>query len=127
MRDYGLHLGIAFQMVDDQLDYLGTPTKLGKNIGDDLAEGKVTLPLIVAMRNGQPHQKAFVENAIRTGGVENLPEMLQLVNATGALNYTYEQANKQRCQAMGCLNNVADSEFKDSMSTLVNFVVDRHH
>jgi len=127
LRDYGLHLGIAFQMVDDQLDYLGTPEELGKNIGDDLAEGKVTLPLIVAMRNGQPDQKAFVEDAIRNGGVENLPEMIQLVKATDALKYTSEQANSERCEAMACLNNVADSEFKDSMSTLVNFVVDRHH
>ena len=127
LRDYGLHLGIAFQMVDDQLDYLGTPEELGKNIGDDLAEGKVTLPLIVAMRNGQPDQKAFVEDAIRNGGVENLPEMIRLVKATDALKYTSEQANTERCEAMACLNNVADSEFKDSMSTLVNFVVDRHH
>ena len=127
LRDYGLHLGIAFQMVDDQLDYLGTPEELGKNIGDDLAEGKVTLPLIIAMRNGKPDQKAFVENAIRNGGVENLPDMLQLVNATGALKYTSEQANIHRCEAMACLSTVADSEFKDSMSTLVNFVVDRHY
>jgi octaprenyl-diphosphate synthase len=127
LRDYGLHLGIAFQMVDDQLDYLGTSEELGKNIGDDLAEGKVTLPLIIAMRNGQPDQKAFVEDAIRNGGVENLPEMIQLVNATGALKYTSEQANTERREAMACLDNVADSEFKDSMSTLVNFVVDRHH
>jgi octaprenyl-diphosphate synthase len=127
LRDYGLHLGIAFQLVDDQLDYLGTPEELGKNIGDDLAEGKVTLPLIVAMRNGQPDQKAFVEDAIRNGGVENLPEMIQLVKATDALKYTSEQANTERCEAMACLNNIADSEFKDSMNTLVNFVVDRHH
>ncbi|MDA0272637.1 MAG: polyprenyl synthetase family protein, partial [Proteobacteria bacterium] len=127
LRDYGLHLGIAFQMVDDQLDYLGTSEKLGKNIGDDLAEGKVTLPLIIAMRNGQPDQKAFVEDAIRNGGVENLPEMIQLVNATGALKYTSEQANTERRAAMACLDHVADSEFKDSMRTLVNFVVDRHH
>ena len=127
LRDYGLHLGIAFQMVDDQLDYLGTPEELGKNIGDDLAEGKVTLPLIVAMRNGQPDQKAFVEDAIRNGGVENLPEMIRLVKATDALKYTSEQANTERCEAMACLNNVPDSEFKDSMSKLVNFVVDRHH
>jgi octaprenyl-diphosphate synthase len=127
LRDYGLHLGIAFQMVDDQLDYLGTPEELGKNIGDDLAEGKVTLPLIVAMRNGQPDQKAFVEDAIRNGGVENLPEMIRLVKATDALKYTSEQANTERCEAMACLNKVADSEFKDSMSKLINFVVDRHH
>ena len=127
LRDYGMHLGIAFQMVDDQLDYLGTPEELGKNIGDDLAEGKVTLPLIIAMRNGQPDQKAFVEDAIRNGGVENLPEMIHLVKATEALKYTAEQANTERCEAMACLSHVADSEFRDSMSTLVNFVVDRHH
>ena len=127
LRDYGLHLGIAFQMVDDQLDYLGTPEELGKNIGDDLAEGKVTLPLIVAMRNGRPDQKAFVEDAIRNGGVENLPEIIQVMKATDALKYTSEQANTECCEAMECLNNVADSKFKDSMSTLVNFVVDRHH
>ena len=127
LRDYGLHLGLAFQMVDDQLDYLGTPEELGKNIGDDLAEGKVTLPLIVAMRNGQPEQKAFIEDAIRNGGVENLPEMIQLVKATDALKYTSEQANTERCQAIECLNNVAESDFTSSMRTLVNFVVDRHH
>ena len=127
LRDYGLHLGLAFQMVDDQLDYLGTPEELGKNIGDDLAEGKVTLPLIVAMRNGQPEQKAFIEDAIRNDGVENLPEMIQLVKATDALKYTSEQANTERCQAIECLNNVAESDFTGSMRTLVNFVVDRHH
>jgi len=127
LRDYGLHLGLAFQMVDDQLDYLGTPEELGKNIGDDLAEGKVTLPLIVAMRNGQPEQKAFIEDAISNGGVENLPEMIQLVKATDALKYTSEQANTERCQAIECLNNVAESDFTGSMRTLVNFVVDRHH
>lgn len=127
LRDYGLHLGIAFQMVDDQLDYLGSPEELGKNIGDDLAEGKVTLPLIFAMRNGQPDQRAFVEDAIRNGGVENLPKMIELVKETGALKYTSEQADTQRCKAMECLNHVAESEFRESMSTLVNFVVDRHH
>ena len=109
LRDYGLHLGIAFQMVDDQLDCLGTPEERGNNIGDDLAEGKVTLPWIVAMRNGQPDQKAFVEDAIRNGGVENLPEMIRLVEATDALKYTSEQANTERCEAMACLNNVAYS------------------
>lgn len=127
LRDYGLHLGLAFQMVDDQLDYLGTPEELGKNIGDDLAEGKVTLPLIVAMRNGHPEQKAFIEEAIKNGGVENLPEMIQLVKATDALKYTSEQANTERCHAIECLNNIADSDFTGSMRTLVNFVVDRHH
>ena len=72
-------------------------------------------------------QKAFIEDAIRNGGVENLPEMIQLVKATDALKYTSEQANTERCQAIECLNNVAESDFTGSMRTLVNFVVDRHH
>ena len=72
LRDYGSHLGISFQLVDDLLDYKGNTENLGKNVGDDLAEGKVTLPLIVAMRNGNDQQRAFVRKAILNGGVENL-------------------------------------------------------
>jgi octaprenyl-diphosphate synthase len=127
LRDYGLNLGIAFQLVDDQLDYQGNSKELGKNVGDDLAEGKVTLPLIAAMRNGQDSEKLFIENAIRKGGVENLPKMITLVESTGALDYTADKANQARCDAIKCLDRVQDSEFKQSMDVLVNFVVDRHH
>lgn len=127
LRDYGLNLGIAFQLVDDQLDYQGNSKELGKNVGDDLAEGKVTLPLIAAMRNGKDSERLFIENAIRKGGVENLPQMIKLVESTGALDYTAEKANQARCEAIKCLDRVQDSEFKQSMDVLVNFVVDRHH
>jgi octaprenyl-diphosphate synthase len=127
LKNYGLHLGVAFQLIDDQLDYQGTTEELGKNVGDDLAEGKVTLPLITAMRQGNESQKAFVEQAIIEGGVENLPAMIELVEATGALKYTGDLAHKERCKAIECLNLVDDSVYKDSMSTLINFVVDRKY
>ena len=127
LRDYGLHLGIAFQLIDDQLDYLGNAAKLGKNVGDDLAEGKVTLPLIAAMRSGSPAEKSFIEHAIREGGVENLPEMVNLVKKTGALDYTANKADAERCEASERLSDIPESEFKQAMSLLVNFVVDRQH
>lgn len=127
LRDYGLHLGIAFQLVDDQLDYEGNAAELGKNVGDDLAEGKVTLPLIAAMRNAEESDAEFIRTAIREGGVENLPQMIELVNATGALEYTAEMAAQEQCQALECLTALADSEYRQSMNVLVNFVVDRHH
>jgi octaprenyl-diphosphate synthase len=127
LRDYGLHLGIAFQLIDDQLDYLGNSEDLGKNVGDDLAEGKVTLPLIAAMRNGNADERQFIENAIVSGGVENLPEIIKVVKSTGGLQYTADLANQSRCQAIECLNQVQESPYKNSMSTLINFVVDRHH
>ncbi len=123
---FGLHLGIAFQMVDDRLDYLGSSKELGKNIGDDLAEGKVTLPLIIAMKNGTPDQREFVESVIKKGGVDNLSEIIQVVQTTGALKYTAEQATVERCNALEQLKYVADSKFKHSMTALINFVVERH-
>ena len=126
LRTFGLHLGIAFQMVDDRLDYLGSSKELGKNIGDDLAEGKVTLPLIIAMRNGTSDQREFVESVIKKGGVENLSEIIQVVQTTGALKYTAEQVKAERCNALEQLQRVADSTFKDSMAELLSFVVERH-
>ena len=127
LRDYGLHLGLAFQLIDDQLDYLGNASELGKNIGDDLAEGKVTLPLIAAMRNASRAESDFIETAIRQGGVENLPHMIELVNRTGALGYTENLARQEKCLAAEHLNNLPDSEYRQSMNVLANFVVDRRY
>jgi octaprenyl-diphosphate synthase len=127
LRDYGLHLGISFQLVDDQLDYLGNTAELGKNVGDDLAEGKVTLPLIIAMRNGNAEQKRFVKDAIMAGGVENLDAMVEIVEQTGGLRYTSDMAHRERCLAVDCLKSIDDSIYKTSMDSLVNFVVDRSH
>lgn len=127
LKNYGQYLGIAFQLVDDQLDYLGETEQLGKNVGDDLAEGKMTLPLIVAMRNGNADQQAFISEAIMRGGTDRLSEVIDVVRQTGGLDYTAELANTQRNQAIDCLKGIKDSSYRDSMDTLVNFVVDRSH
>ncbi|MFT7221444.1 MAG: octaprenyl-diphosphate synthase [Candidatus Azotimanducaceae bacterium] len=124
---YGLHLGICFQLVDDQLDYLGNTEELGKNVGDDLAEGKVTLPLIIAMRNGDEAQRAFIREAILRGDVGNLESVIEVVRSTGGLTYTLELADQERKKALACLEPLEPSRYKDAMKTLINFVVDRRH
>ena len=127
LRDFGLHLGVSFQLVDDQLDYLGDSAELGKNVGDDLAEGKMTLPLIVAMRNGDEAQISFVKEAVLSGGVENFASMVDIVKSTGGLDYTTMLADEERASAISCLNSLDDSIYKASMGNLINFVVDRQH
>jgi octaprenyl-diphosphate synthase len=125
LRDYGLHIGRAFQLVDDVLDYQGSTHDLGKNIGDDLAEGKVTLPLIIAMRNGKPEQAEFVRQAITHGGVENLQRMADTVMVTGGLQYTLALAATERDHALRCLDELPESRFREAMQSLANFAVQR--
>ena len=125
LRDYGLHLGLAFQLIDDVLDYQGTTEDLGKNVGDDLAEGKVTLPLIVAMRNGSAEQAGFIRQAIMDGGVSNLEKMADTVKVTGGLQYTVDLAGQERDKAIECLATLPKTEFKDAMLALANFAVQR--
>ena len=98
--DYALHLGIAFQLMDDNLDYFGFSDALGKNVGDDLAEGKVTLPIIAALRNGSLEQASLIEAAILKGGGEDLDIVLKLVRETGGLEYTEKVAAKEKCKAL---------------------------
>lgn len=125
LRDYGLHLGLAFQLIDDVLDYDGSTGDLGKNVGDDLAEGKVTLPLIAAMRNGNAAQADFIRKAILDGGVQDLAEMADAVKVTGGLQYTIDLAEKERDKASACLAPLPDSTFKEAMLTLADFAVQR--
>jgi len=125
LRDYGLHLGLAFQLIDDLLDYEGNAMDLGKNVGDDLAEGKVTLPLIVAMRNGDKSQTNFIRHAIMSGGVENLSAVINTVKETGGLQYTESSARKEREEAIDCIERVSPSIYRDSMESLMEFVVER--
>lgn len=127
LRDYGLNIGIAFQLIDDELDYRGDTEELGKNVGDDLAEGKVTLPLIVAMREGTTEQREFVRRAILEGGVENLDAMAKLVADTGGLKYTAELAEQYARSALDNLTALTSSRYKDSMQNLVEFVLERRH
>jgi len=127
LMNYGLHLGISFQLIDDMLDYDGKTADLGKNVGDDLAEGKVTLPLIIAMRDGNKLQRGSVRDAILEGGVENLGSIIETVHTTGGLKYTGDYANQERNKALACLDHIEDSVYKKSMSDLINFVVDRSY
>ena len=103
LRTFGDHLGVAFQLVDDLLDYRGDAETLGKNVGDDLAEGKPTLPLIYTMREGTPEQAALVRTAIQKGGIEDLESIRAAVEASGSLEYTAQLARDFVARAIACL------------------------
>ncbi|MFT7688861.1 MAG: octaprenyl-diphosphate synthase [Candidatus Azotimanducaceae bacterium] len=126
LRHYGQHLGMAFQLIDDALDYEGTTEQLGKNVGDDLAEGKVTLPIIAAMRNGSKDETQLLRSAIQNGGLDNLDEVMEIVIRTGGLDYTNKKAEIEIQKALLSLKNVPDSAYKDAMVSLANFSISRN-
>jgi octaprenyl-diphosphate synthase len=102
---YGRALGTAFQLVDDLLDYEGNSDELGKNVGDDLREGKPTLPLLVAMQRGTPDERQLIRSAIEHGEVERLPEIIAIVRRTGALDATREAPRpRQTRPALPCID-----------------------
>lgn len=125
LRQYGDKLGVAFQLMDDLLDYQGDAETLGKNVGDDLAEGKPTLPLIVAMRQGTPEQAQLVRAAIQKGGLEDLAAIGEAVRDSGALAYTANKARDYAEQAIACLDVLPDSIYKSAMTDLARFAVER--
>jgi octaprenyl-diphosphate synthase len=125
LQHYGRYLGLAFQLIDDLLDYQGDAKAMGKNVGDDLAEGKPTLPLIQAMAAGTPEQAAVIRKAIRQGGLDHLDEVLAIVNATGALDYTRARAEEMAARALEQLEHLSPSPYRDSMADLARLAVDR--
>ncbi len=125
MRLYGHHLGMAFQLVDDALDYNGNTAELGKNVGDDLAEGKPTLPLIHAMKHGTKNQAELIRAAITEGGIDQLDDILEAIHATGALDYTLERAGQHAQTAKACLEGIPDSDELRAMSMLADFALNR--
>ncbi|GAB2778254.1 polyprenyl synthetase family protein [Halomonas shantousis] len=125
LKLYGRYLGLAFQLVDDLLDYQGDATTMGKNVGDDLAEGKPTLPLIQAMATGTAEQARLIRQAIRQGGLEQLGEVLAIVQETGALNYTRARAEEMAGKALAQLDALPDSPYRDSMVRLAHLAVER--
>ncbi|MDR9438970.1 MAG: octaprenyl diphosphate synthase [Halomonas sp.] len=127
LQYYGRHLGLAFQLIDDLLDYQGDAEAMGKNVGDDLAEGKPTLPLIQAMVAGTPAQRDLVRRAIREGGLEHLDEVLAIVRDTGALDYTRARAEEMADRALAQLDALPESPFRDSMAQLARLAVDRQN
>lgn len=125
LRLYGLHLGTAFQLIDDVMDYLSTAEEMGKNVGDDLAEGKATLPLIHAMRAGTDEQRQLVRQAIRKGGLDDLQPILDIVKDTGAIEYTQQKAQAEADKAIDALNALSDSSFKETLIQLAHLAVKR--
>jgi octaprenyl-diphosphate synthase len=123
--DCGRSLGTAFQLVDDLLDYEGDPHQLGKNVGDDLREGKPTLPLLMAMERGSPQERALLRHAIVNGEIERLQDIAAIVRRTGALEATREAARAEARKAQGCLSEVADGPAKDALLELCVRSVER--
>ena len=125
LADYGNYLGIAFQLVDDLLDYDGDSEAMGKNLGDDLAEGKPTLPLIHVLKHGSQEQKSMVRHAIEQGGREGIDEILAAVRSCGALDYTAQKAREFSDKAIHCLKHLPESTYRDAMKDLAEFAVAR--
>jgi octaprenyl-diphosphate synthase len=122
---YGIHLGTAFQLVDDVLDYSGDAQEIGKNLGDDLAEGKPTLPLIYAMQHGTQAQATLVRTAIEQGDIALFDDVLQVVQQTGALEYTRQQAQREADAACAALSILPDTPYKKSLMELAEFAASR--
>ncbi|MEX2963786.1 polyprenyl synthetase family protein [Microbulbifer sp. TYP-18] len=125
LKLYGRHLGLAFQLVDDALDYRGDPEELGKNVGDDLAEGKPTLPLIYTMARGSAAQAALVRDAIERRSADRLSEIVAAIDACGALDYTLEQARNAVDQARNQLGFLPPGDHKTALQQLASFAVER--
>ncbi len=127
MSDYGMQLGVAFQLIDDVLDYSGDQAVIGKNLGDDLAEGKPTLPLIHAIRHGAPDQASIVRGAIEQGGRDDLAAVLAAVRATGALDYAREKAHGASRAACAAAETLPNSKYRDYLLQLADFAVTRSY
>ncbi|MDT0605058.1 octaprenyl diphosphate synthase [Thalassotalea castellviae] len=126
MQDYGKYLGTAFQLVDDIMDYTADAKEMGKNIGDDLAEGKPTLPLLYAMQHGTEKQKTLIQNAIEhCNGMDNLDEILQAMEETGSLRYTQKIAEQEADKAINALANIPASDYKDALISLAHIAANR--
>lgn len=125
LADYGRHLGIAFQIIDDALDYSESSEEIGKNIGDDLAEGKPTLPLIRAMQVGTPEQKESLRNVIEKGGREHIDIVKEAIASTDAIEYTFQAAEAEANKAKDALKILPPSSYRSALATLADFSADR--
>ena len=125
--DYGRHVGTAFQLIDDVLDYRGSPGEHGKNLGDDLAEGKPTLPLIHALQKGNRDQQKLIRLAIEQGGIAELSHITEAIEATGSLEYTTRFARTETEAALAALQEIPDSDYARALRALDVFAVERSH
>ena len=124
LAKYGRHLGTAYQLVDDVLDYRSDPAERGKNIGDDLAEGKPTLPLIHALKHGTESQQAAIRQAIEQGGIERLDTIIAAIDATGGLEYAAQLARAETDKALVALGPLPETPYKEGLAALARFAVE---
>jgi octaprenyl-diphosphate synthase len=122
---FGKHLGTAYQLIDDVLDYKSDPATRGKNLGDDLAEGKPTLPLLHALRHGDDEQRALIRLAIEQGGLAQLGPIVEAIEATGGLEYATGFAQRETEQALTALDALPDSPFRQALANLARFAQER--
>jgi len=127
LASYGLHLGNAFQIMDDMLDYTADVEELGKNLGDDLAEGKPTLPLIHAMANGTEEQANFIKETIKNGNRDAYLDILAIIKSTGSLDYTATFAEKEAQRAIDALSQLPNNDYKTAMEQLALFSIQRSY
>ena len=127
LATYGRHLGNAFQLVDDSLDYRGSPAQRGKNVGDDLSEGKPTLPIIYALKHGTPSQQALLRGAIETGGLTELAKVVQAIESAGGLEYTARLAQREVDLALLALEPIPDTVHVEALRQLAGFAVSRSY
>ncbi|WP_196138393.1 octaprenyl diphosphate synthase [Aliikangiella sp. G2MR2-5] len=125
MHRFGLHLGLAFQLMDDALDYFADSEELGKNVGDDLAEGKPTLPLIYAKQNSNAEGEKLIRKCIENGGLEHLQEIQELIRQTGAIDYTLSKAKEEVEKARIELKLMPENPYTDALARLAELAVER--
>jgi octaprenyl-diphosphate synthase len=125
LAQYGMRLGTAFQLIDDVLDLSGDVTQIGKNLGDDLAEGKPTLPLLIAMHRGSATEATTIRNAVQKGGLDQLPAVLAAVNSTDALNYVRKLAENEAKLGCAAIAHLPNSANKQALISLAEFAVKR--
>ncbi len=122
---YGMHLGTAFQLIDDVMDYTVSSDEMGKNLGDDLSEGKPTLPLIIAMKRGTEKQSACIRRAIETSGLDEIDAVMDAIYSTDALNESRELAVQEAKRAEGALSDLQGSQYRDAMVAIARYVTNR--
>lgn len=127
LHDFGLHFGFAYQLIDDALDYSQSPEETGKNVGQDIAEGKSTLPLIHAMQKSKGADLALLQDAIKQGSSENMTKILGIIESTDAIKYTADAARGHAKKAKEALHSFASSAYKTALESLCDFVVARSY
>lgn len=125
MREYGNHVGMTFQLIDDVLDYEGDVEEMGKNVGDDLVEGKVTLPLIYTMQNSDTKQLNLIRQTVTEGGQENHQQIIELVKRCGAIEFAKEQAMREAELALQKLEVAPNNKYRDALEDLVSLAINR--